>query len=287
MKKGSILSPSPSAIANFTDRFSGPIKFKPINHFLLPADGNEYGNDIFGDCDCVADFRLIQNWGGAITYDLVIGRYSQLTGFNPNIPSSDRGTDTNMDLQSWCNFPIFDGTKVWKILWSKIDPGDTDALLTALSRFPLLITIQLPPAVENHPDLWRGQPGPGKAWVPRDCHRVLLGAWNGSNYVVYTWGRYVEISAAMLDLMLVTVDVVIPHPDTMAPGKALHGLDLSALQCDLESLKPPQGASEASQTARKALDAKVAANPELFKLKASIASGAAIAKKKKSESGVV
>ena len=242
MKHGSIITPKPSQVPEFklrtmtTHATAPPIQ--PVNWFKdCPPDGDALGNDDFGCCDPAADFRIVQLWGGKCSKDLVLNRYEQLTGFRSDIPSTDQGTDTNMDMRSWCSFPIYDGTKAWPTLWAQIPSNDLSQALTALQRFPLLVTLALPVAVADYPERWVLPPGSGAGWAPTEGHRVVLGGWDGSNWLVRTWGTDVPIGDAMFRLMLGpgVFDVPIPEP-SLQDRFDLEGISFDALEVDLRLL---------------------------------------------------
>lgn len=236
MKHGSIITPRPPGLPHLSHRATAVLP-APVNWFKKSADGNMLGNDQYGDCDPAADFRIIQLWGGACTQTLALARYTQLTGFDAAIPSTDQGTDTNQDMKAWCSFPIFDGQNSWPIYWAQIDGSDLDQVGRALTRFPLLITFLLPVAIADKPELWAGSVGTGPAWVPSEGHRVVLGGWTGTNWIVRTWGMDVLVSPAIMALMLAVVDVPIPHPLAAPDELNLDGIAFDALAADLEQLK--------------------------------------------------
>lgn len=236
MKHGSIITPTPPGLPRLAHRATA-VAAKPVNWFMKPADHDMLGNDLFGDCDPAADFRIIQLWGGLCSQALALGRYSQLTGFNAAFSYTDQGTDTNMDMRAWCRFPIFDGKDIWPIYWAQIEPADFDQISRALTRFPLLATLLLPAAVENKPELWGGAVGTGSAWAPSAAHRVVLGGWDGTDWTVESWGEYYKVSQNMLAHMLCVVDVPIPHPMSAPDMVDLAGIDFDQLTADLDRIK--------------------------------------------------
>lgn len=243
MKHGSIITPTPDIVPEFavrttTTQATAPV-IKPVNWFTrFPPDGDALGNDDYGCCDPAADFRILQLWGGKCSRELVLGRYSQLTRFDQEFAETDEGTDTNMDMRSWCSFPIYDGERAWPTYWAQIPSHDLSQVLRALQRFPLLITLALPKAVESDPDAWVGPIGSGAGWAPTEGHRVVLGGWDGSNWLVRTWGRDVPISDRMFQLMIGPgiIDVPIPHPMSAPDRFDLNGIAFDQLSNDLAQL---------------------------------------------------
>lgn len=239
MQYGSIITPRPALLPKFNARSSTVGQSVNVDWSkLVPPDGDMLGNDDYGCCDPAADFRIIQLWGGKCDKQLVLNRYAQLTGFRAGDVLTDNGTDTNLDMRAWCAFPVYDGENVWPVYWAQIEPNETDQLVRALQRFPLLATIVMPEAAADEPESWVNQPGTGKAWEPTIAHRVVLLGADGNRWKLRTWGRDYWCSLEMFNLFIEqgVVDVPIPTVRDAPEDFDLDGIDFDALSNDMAAM---------------------------------------------------
>jgi len=80
-----------------------------INWTTLVNDGfGIIGNDNYGDCVEAGIYHADQVLGSGYdpTASDALGLYSTLTGFNPNVPSSDQGSDIPSSLDWWLSNPL-------------------------------------------------------------------------------------------------------------------------------------------------------------------------------------
>lgn len=202
---------------------------------VCPPDGNALGNDTAGCCVEAADSRLIEcilaSAAGADgwkpTTDLVLARYTKLTGFNAADPATDRGTETDADLIDFC----VNGIALWEVQrvivpwWVRVDPHDPDHINTALAVAPLPTTLMLPngwEAIEADPLAWTRMP---PVWTAQEGHRVLLVAPG----VVRSWGLDIAVSAAWWARAVVAVDLVAPSDLFDASGLTADGFDRAGM----------------------------------------------------------
>lgn len=237
MRFGAIHSQPPAMVPRLHSRLDmrgAPVQ--PRNWFAtVPPDGDPLANDDYGCCVPAADFQLARIWGGKVDRSLVLNRYRLITGFDPATGQPDNGTDTATDMRQWIAAPILDlDGKPWPIYWATVDQTDEGAIRLALRRFPLRIVIGLPAAVAQDPDRWARPPEPG--WTKDEPHCVVLGnVWAGG-WQVRSWGSDYTVNFDLMRLMLMAVDVPIPHPSAAPPQMEWAGLDLAALDADLASL---------------------------------------------------
>lgn len=236
MRHGAIHRPRPAGIARLTARVSLNAALPIPNWFAkVPADGDCLGNDMYGDCVDAADCRLIQLWGGRIDRSIALSRYHQMTGFDIATGRPDDGSDTAADMASWCAAPILDlDGKPWPIYWASVDHTNETDIRAALAKGPLLITVGLPQAIADDPERWCENRQPG--WAPDEAHRVVLGFADARGWRVRSWGRDYVVSRDLMRLMLLAVDVAIPHPASAPAHLEWAGLDYAALEADLAKL---------------------------------------------------
>jgi len=232
MRFGAIHSAHPAGLPRLSARAGlTPV---PIPNWLarFPADGDPLGNDDFGNCVDAADCQIIRLMGGRADRAMALARYQMNTGCPPG---PDNGSDTVVDMRNWCAAPIVDlSGQPWPIYWASADHTDVSEIGLALARFPLLITIGLPAAIADAPERW-GDP-PQSGWTPDEAHRVVLGFEDGRRWWVRSWGLDFAVDPDLLRLMLLTVDVPIPHPSAAPPELRLDGLDYAALSADLAAI---------------------------------------------------
>jgi len=210
-------------------------------HAKCPADGDDLGNGRYGCCVPAADYRLIQlrranAWGDswAPTTDMVLARYSALTGFDPATGLPDDGTDTAEDMQAWCSRGIrLDGQNEDVPLWTVVDPAEMQHVNLAIAHFGgVAITLALPAAAQDL--AWDRAPGSGADWVPGSWgnHRVCSGKYDGAVRTVRTWGRDVAMHPEFWSRYVIAVDVALSREWLDATGLSPPGMDWDALRED-------------------------------------------------------
>jgi hypothetical protein len=120
----------------------------------MPVITNLEGNDAYGDCVEAEDAHFIAvmtgNTGSLFSYTpaMTLAAYTALTGFNPNIPSTDQGTDPTVDMNYYVQNPYADGTKL--LGWASVDATNKALVQFAISTFGnLKLWVSLPDAWTN------------------------------------------------------------------------------------------------------------------------------------------
>ncbi|HUY26572.1 MAG TPA: hypothetical protein VMV27_04055 [Candidatus Binataceae bacterium] len=189
------------------------------------------GNDQYGDCTCADESHLVMlrtaNAGKMITPTAAqtLALYSAITGFNPDVPSSDQGAD----METVCEFLEKTGyLGVKNAGHATIDPANIAHLKWAVQIFGgVKLGIQLPQSAMdqfnagNEWDVVAGSPLIGG-------HDVPITHYDGSLYYIATWGKGVQpmtpaFLAAYCDEVKVTLSPewisqsgTAPSKDTMA-----------------------------------------------------------------------
>jgi hypothetical protein len=162
-------------------------------------------NDTLGDCaiaGSIEEVRLANQLRGVtvnFTDETALQNYEAITGYNPDDPSSDAGTDVH-ELYAYRNATGIvdaDGTYHKIVVYAGLTPGDWDELLIALSLFDMVgIGIQVP-------DYAQDQFSAGQPWhIEHGFHSIegghyipVVGATDISTGDVYTWGAKQGITA--------------------------------------------------------------------------------------------
>jgi hypothetical protein len=176
---------------------------------------NILGNDKYGNCVEAAGFHAIQRWTAYASTELVpttaeaLAAYTAVTGFNPNDPSTDNGTDPLQFLKYWKSHGLTIGGKLHKIAaFAAINPlNRTHIQQSAILLGGVFTGLQLPIAAQTPVAGVNGKP----CWA-------YPGNTTGANNIPGSWGGH------MVDLFGYGVDV---------KGNQGTGIDTWAIQYDM------------------------------------------------------
>lgn len=224
-----------------------PPRPRHFGHQNLVNDWGMLGNDQYGDCVWAGAAHETMLWAAAarppgtpptvqFSTESVLSAYSQVTGFSPNDPASDQGTDMLSALNYRRTTGIQDlSSTVHKICaYVSLEPGDTDQLLNACYLFGGVgIGIQFPDSAQT-----QFQDGEPWSYTPGATllggHYVPVVGYNHSYLEVVTWGRTIKMSKRFYqkycDEAYAILDDEMLSPDTSLSPE---GFDFAALQADL------------------------------------------------------
>lgn len=173
-----------------------------------PAGLPMYDNERFGDCVWAMLGHGIQamtllNWGNSdeqtVTTDALLQGYHDVTGFDPNDPSSDQGTNIQDALNYWRKVGIrrADRTMDQIVAFAEVDFTDKELMKHAIQIFEVgFVGVNLPQSAED-------QFNQGKPWTvvkgSRNLggHAILDGGYDitptGMVHLDATWGNTTEI----------------------------------------------------------------------------------------------
>lgn len=214
-------------------------------HKAAPADGDALGNDNAGCCVPAWDYQeeclRVANAMGSTwrpTSDMVIARYSRLTGYDPATGQPDDGTDTAMDSADLCTRGLQINSQLLDVPhWTLLDPANLGHMKIAIAHFgAVAITLNLPIALQDL-DFDRA-PGAGPDWVPGSwgLHRVGSGKYDGDVFTIRTWGLDKPVHPDMLKLILVAAECRVSMRWLTATGLAPSGMDFAQLEADSAKL---------------------------------------------------
>jgi hypothetical protein len=169
----------------------------------------------------------------------VAQNYHEITGFNPDDPSTDQGTDVHdlYDYRKTTGIVDADGNRHKIIDYAGLTPGDFDELLIALSLFDMVgIGIQVPDYAETQFEA--GEPWhlvQGRHSIEGQHYIPIVGAQSTSVADLYTWGAKTGIGAAFYSAMNV-VAVVALTEELLTGDKTPEGVDFKRLAADLPAL---------------------------------------------------
>lgn len=190
----------------------------------LPADGEMYGNDRWGDC-----WEIMRRWIIALrranvagdftrpSMQAILSDYTLLAGFNQLTGANDNGTDTSKGMTQWCSTGVRVNDQTLDIPhWLTVDPTDTVSLAKALfAAGPLCAIWRLPMAMQD-PSAWTRAPGISSDWTTVWAeHATVFGATDGQGqFVTRTWGMDLPVHPDVLRQFCIHVDV----PVDLQPG---------------------------------------------------------------------
>lgn len=202
-------------------------------------------NDTLGDCaiaGSIEEVRLVNALRGVtvpFNDTTAILNYHAVTGYNPDDPSTDQGTDVHELYEFRKTTGIVDANGIAHkiVAYAGLTPRNFDELLVALSLFDVVgIGIEVPEYAE--PQFEAHQP-----WhVLKGFHRIegghyvsVCGATDKDTATVYTWGAEQGITRPFYQKFN-TVAVVALTEELFNADKSPEGIDMVSLTRDLQQL---------------------------------------------------
>jgi hypothetical protein len=203
------------------------------------------GNDEYGDCVWAgADHehmlwtKLGKGTHTPFTAQNALSDYTDCTGFQPDEPQSDQGTDMRDAAKYRQKTGVVDRAgrrhKIGAYLF--LDAGDWAQLRQALYLFECVgVGIEFPDSAMDQfdeGDDWdvvKGAQVEGGHYIP------AIGAHDKDHIHVVTWGRRIQMSSYFYETYADEAVVYLTDEDLKA-GRSPEGLDLAQLQDDLKQL---------------------------------------------------
>lgn len=213
----------------------------------LPSPWGMMGNDSAGDCVEAGIIHSIMRWtlrnGGAtapFSDDDALNLYSAWTGYDPNYPSTDQGTNMVDAYKRWQKTGVTDDAgKVHKIgAYVALTAGDTDELAEAAYIFGCVgVGVQFP-------DQWMDAFDDGEPWdrigrpnIEGGHYIPVIGRKPNGNFVCVTWGKLQEITPAGYKQFADEGLVAVSEDQLNAKGVNAIGFDYAKLTADLAKVK--------------------------------------------------
>lgn len=231
----------------------------PLGHagLVKPA---MFKNDELGDCaiaGSIEEIRLANALRGVTVNfddDTAVQNYSAITGYSPDDPESDQGTDVHelYDFRQNTGLVDADGVRHKIVAYAGLTPRDWDEMLIALSLFDVVgVGIWVPDYAESQfsaGDAWHLVPGRhanvGQHYIP------IWGASDRNTAQLPTWGQETGITAPFYAAENV-VAVVALTEEMFTGGKSPEGVDFDKLAADLNLLNTGPVMAKAPKRARK------------------------------------
>lgn len=202
------------------------------------------GNDQYGDCVWAGAahetmlFNEEAKVGVAFTPVQVLGDYSAVTGFKPNDPSTDQGTDMQLAAKYRQDTGVLDvnGIRHKVGAYLALDKGNKAEIMQAIHLFSAVgIGIEFPDSAMT-------QFHAGKDWTvvkgaKLEGGHYIPGISYDQNFVyVVTWGKLIRANWAFIKKYM-DEGVVYLSDEMLTGGVSLEGFNLAQLQQDLAAIK--------------------------------------------------
>jgi hypothetical protein len=210
---------------------------------LIGADAwGMLGNDSVGDCVFAGSDHETMLWtteaGDQATFNPqnALDDYGAVTGYSPDAPDSDQGTDVRQALQYRQQTGLIDaiGNRHKIGAYLALEPGNINHLLEALYLFGAVgIGLQVPSSAIDQfraGQPWSVVPGASVA----GGHYVPIVA-NRDNLVVVTWGQLQQMTLQFYEKFCDEAWAIL-SPEMLKNGVSLEGFNLPALQADLQEV---------------------------------------------------
>jgi len=217
---------------------------KSYGHQGLITTWNMYGNDQYGDCVWAGaghEHILWNKEAGKIvnfTDQSILAAYSAVTGFNPNDPNSDQGTDMEEAAKWRRHVGLLDTNNERHPVGAYLDieVGNIDMIKQAAYLYSAVgIGIQFPASAMD-------QFNAGKPWSIKyrspieGGHYVPVVGYDSRYIYVVTWGKIQPCTYGFIRKYMDEGIVYLSHDFITGTGKSLEGFDMQTLLNDLNSL---------------------------------------------------
>jgi hypothetical protein len=217
-----------------------------FGHGGLVSSYGMLGNDRYGDCVWAGAAHETMLWAkeggttaGFTTTD-VLEDYAAATGFNPNDPSTDQGTDLLQSAEYRRTVGVRDnlGNRHKIAAYLQIQSDNLQELAVAAYLFGAVgIGWQIPNTAQ--PQFQAGQPWDvvEGAYTVGGHYTPLIGRQNGL-FRVITWGKIQNVTTNFFNCYSDEA-VAYVSEEMLTNGVSPEGFDLAALQADLAQLQTP------------------------------------------------
>lgn len=228
------------ALKAYMAKVATPAKY---GHYNLEKNWQMLGNDKWGDCVLAGAGHETMLWNKEankivnITEQNALSDYSAITGFDPNNPASDQGTDMQVAASYRRKTGVLDAqAKRHKVsAYLAVAPGNKTQLKVAMYFFSAVgIGIKFPSSAMD-------QFNAGKPWTVvagsdiEGGHYVPAVGYDQSYIYVVTWGQVQKMSWAFFEKYCDEA-IVYLSAEFLKDGKSLEGFNATQLAADLKAL---------------------------------------------------
>src|SRR6266567_8671963 len=241
--------PTDFKFAEFAAAIQLPSVPSRFGHGTAYADWQMLGNDRYGDCvwagaahEHMLLNKVVQGVDVPFDDNAVLGDYTAATGFNPNDPSSDNGTDVHaaLDYRRKTGIADTNGTRHKIGAYVSLDPKNWQHLEQAAYIFGAVgIGFEFPDTAMsqfNAGEPWDYVPGTP---APKEGHYVpTVGSLHAADQAsAISWAKRQVFTVAFYEQYNDESWVYITPEELHSDGTGLHGFDLEKLNSYLSALR--------------------------------------------------
>ena len=201
----------------------------------------ELGNDVYGDCVEAGFAHQVQVWSGRAGTPFVpteaeaLDAYSAITGFSPDNPASDQGTDMLTACQYWKSTGIA-GHEVTAYL--SVPPTQPGYIREAVALYGgAYVGVALPLSAQSQVgSLWTVTSGLDAAAGSWGGHCIPLCGYDAESLWCVTWGALQRMTWDWLQTYCDEAYLLLGRDWCEADGQSPAGLAWGALSADLANL---------------------------------------------------
>lgn len=226
-------------LRNYSLTIATPATF---GHFNQIKEWDMLANDTVGDCVLAGAGHETILWNAeanrvvAFTDKSVLSDYSAITGYNPNDPNTDQGTDMQAAASYRKKTGVLDSQgKRHKVgAYLAITPGSKTELKQAIYLFSVVgIGIQFPASAMS-------QFNNNKNWTVTKSkieggHYIPAVGYDSKYVYVVTWGKCIKATWGFVAKYM-DEGIVYLSPEFLTNGQSLEHFNLTQLQTDLAQL---------------------------------------------------
>ena len=247
-KQAAAPRPNDFKFADFAATITLPTVPSRFGHGSAYSDWKMLGNDNYGDCvwagaahEHMLFNKVIHHKDVAFDDQSVLGDYSAATGFDPNDPSTDNGTDVHAALSYRRKTGVADAAGQRHMIgaYVALDPKDWSHLEQATYIFGVVgIGFEFPASA--HDQFQQGQPWdvvPG-AKIEGGHYVPTVGSMHAADQItVVTWGKRQVMTRRFYEQYNDESWAYITPEELRSDGTALHGFDVTKLNSYLSALR--------------------------------------------------
>lgn len=199
-----------------------------------------FKNDSIGDCAVAAPGHMMKVWTRAasgrsatIRDADIVSAYSAVTGYDPDDPSTDRGSVPLDVLRYWRKVGIAN-RKI--TAFASVKPTGAEVRRAIWTFGGLYVGVNLPRSAQGQ-KRWDVVPGGGPDTAPGSWggHAISIHGYKDGAFRVATWGERIWVSEAFFDAYAIEAWAVL-SPSWLKGDRTPNGFDLDALKADLAAV---------------------------------------------------